>query len=107
MFSENLTYISYWCIVKLESDNAMLKREEQIKLASELIRISYEEAEKYCRPIENSNALYFSVPVRGGDSIIVGEDGQVLYANSSIDYLKHVDEYNKGRRTPLEAFKDE
>lgn len=85
----------------------MLNKEEQIKLASELLRIPYKEAEKYCSPIENSKALYFGVLIRGGDSLIVGEDGQVLYSNSSIDYAQHVKEYNNGRRTPLEAFKEE
>ena len=85
----------------------MLNKEEQIKLASELLKISYEDAEKYCSEIENSNALYFSVPVKGGASLIVGNDAQVLYADSSVGYTRHLEEYNNGRRTPLESFKDE
>ena len=84
----------------------MLEREEQIKLASELLQIPYNEAKEYCSTIENSKALYFGVPVKGGSAIIVGEDGQVLYADSSIGYSQHVEEYNNGRRTPIEAFKE-
>ena len=84
----------------------MLKREEQISLASELLKITYEEAAKYCEEIENSKALYFSIPTKGGASLIVGDDGEVLYADSSVGYSNHLIEYNNGRRTPLEAFKE-
>lgn len=78
--------------------------EEQIKLAAKLMNISEDDAKKYCHAIEGSDALYFSIPVKGGDSLIVGTDGQVLYANSSVEYERHLEEYKKGTRTPLELF---
>ncbi len=85
-------------------EEKVLSREEQIKLGAELLHLTYEEAENYTHEIDNSDAIYISVPIRGGDSLIVGTDGQVLYANSSIDPKKHLEEYNKGRRTPISSF---
>lgn len=79
-------------------------REKMIALASKLLKISTQEAEKYCHAIESSDALYFSIPQKGGDSLIVSSSGEVLYANSSVSYDEHLKEFLKGTRTPLEAF---
>lgn len=75
-----------------------------IALAAKLLKISEEEAESCCHTIENVDALYFSVPQKGGDSLIVAASGEVLYANSSVGYDEHLKEFLKGTRTPLEAF---
>ena len=82
----------------------MLSREEKIKMGAKLLQIPYEDAERYSSEIKDSNAIYISIPERGGASLIVGEDGQVLYADSSIGYSKHLEEYNNGRRTPIDSF---
>lgn len=39
---------------------------------------------------------------RVGFGLIVGNNGQVLYANSSVGYDAHIEEYKKGRRTSLD-----
>ncbi len=31
--------------------------------------------------------MYVSIPEKGGESIIIGKDGDVLYADSSVGYL--------------------
>ena len=36
--------------------------------------------------------------------LFVGKDGDVLYADSSVGYTRHLEEYKKGTRTPIDAF---
>lgn len=82
----------------------MLNLAEQKALAAKLLGLSNEEVETYSSIIEENNALYVSVPEKGGDSLIVGQEGDVLYADSSIGYSRHIEEFSRGRRTPIEAF---
>lgn len=82
----------------------MLNQEEIILLASKLLKISKEDAAAYSHVIEGIDALYFSIPQKGGASLIVAVSGEVLYANSSVSYDEHLKEFLKGTRTPLEAF---
>jgi len=84
----------------------MLQHSEQLELASKLLQLSIEEVEENCEVIEGSGALYVSIPIKGGDSLIVGQDGAVLYADSSVGYSRHLQEYERGTRTPVEAFDD-
>lgn len=59
------------------------------------------------RDIAGCNATLVSEPVRDGGSIIVadGEDGpEVLYGSPSVAPRTLVDEFIRGRRTPLEQF---
>ena len=42
----------------------------------------------YLKKVENQDSLvYVSIPEKGGESIIIGKDGDVLYADSSVGYL--------------------
>ena len=82
----------------------MIEYGEQILLAAKLLKLTTAEVQEYSGIIQSSGALYISVPLKGGDSLIVGKDGTVLYANSSVDYDIHVNEFEKGRRTPMEEF---
>jgi hypothetical protein len=82
----------------------MLQTEEQIKLAAKLLHLPIEKAKQNSSVIKENNAIYFSEPVKGGRSLIVGLDGTVLFANSSVGYSRHIEEFNNGRRTPLEDF---
>lgn len=82
----------------------MTINESAIMLASKLLNISVDEAKEYAHEIDGVDAVYFSVPVKGGDSLIVSFTGEVLYANSSVGYDEHLNEFVKGTRTPLEAF---
>lgn len=81
-----------------------MNRENLINSAAKLLKITVDEASKYCHEIVGLNALYFSVPVKGGDSLIIDENNDVLYANSSISYEEHIQAYKSGKRTPIEAF---
>jgi hypothetical protein len=83
----------------------MMQTDEQIALAARLLRRSIEEIKDNSVVIKINGALYVSFPVRGGVSLIVGHDGTVLFADSSIDGNQHFQEFEKGRRTPLDSFK--
>lgn len=78
--------------------------EEQVRLASRLLRLDYNEALAYSRLIPESNFVYLSPPTRGGISLIVGDDGSVLHATSATGFSKHYDAFKRGDRTPLSYF---
>lgn len=82
----------------------MEKRECAIELAAKLLKIKKAEATEYCYYIEEIDAYYFSVPIKGGDSIIISGNDEVLYANSSVGFDEHVNAFKEGIRTPLDAF---
>ena len=82
----------------------MLQTKEQIKLAAKLLKLPIEKVREYGSVIKDTDLFYLSEPVKGGRSLIVGQDGTVLFANSSIDYDRHIEEFNNGRRTPIEDF---
>lgn len=82
----------------------MFDKNKQIELATMLLKVDLKKNNEYVHDIEGLNAIYVSIPEKGGASLIVGEDGNVLYANSSVSYDVHVSEYKNGRRTPIEAF---
>lgn len=78
--------------------------DKQLELASKILEITIEEVKEYAFELENTDAMYVSVPVKGGDSLIISPEGEVLYANSSVSFDYHVSEFIAGRRTPLSAF---
>jgi hypothetical protein len=82
-----------------------LQIDEQIALVAKLLQIPLEKVREYSGLIKDVNALYFGEPIKGGIALIVGEDGTVLYANSSVGYSEHLHEFINGKRTPLEEFK--
>ena len=81
-----------------------MNKENQIQLAATLLNLPVDKIEKCCRVVDDANTLYISIPVKGGDSLLIAQDGSVLYAVSAIPYKTHYEEFKKGRRTPLEAF---
>ena len=81
-----------------------MNKAQQIELAAKLLNISVDEATEYHSYIEEDSLVYVSIPEKGGESIIVGKDGDVLYADSSVGYTRHLEEYKKGTRTPIDAF---
>ncbi len=74
---------------------------ERKQFAAELLELPLETIEKNCRYLTADDALYVSIMVKGGDSLLIGEDGSFLYADSSVSFSEHLTEYRKGRRTEL------
>ena len=81
-----------------------MNKAQQIELAAKLLNITVDEATEYHSYIEEGSLVYVSIPEKGGESIIIGKDGDVLYADSSVGYTRHLEEYKKGTRTPIDAF---
>ena len=81
-----------------------MNKTQQIEKAAKLLNITVDEATEYHSYIEEDSLVYVSIPEKGGESIIVGKDGDVLYADSSVGYTRHLEEYKKGTRTPIDAF---
>ncbi|MBE6988488.1 MAG: hypothetical protein E7432_06930 [Ruminococcaceae bacterium] len=79
---------------------------EQAQLVSKLLRITEEEAVKYSHEVEGVDAVYISIPEKGGASMLVSPDLEVLYAISSVSFDKHLEAYKLGMRTPIEAFEE-
>jgi len=84
-------------------EGIMLSRIEMIDLGAKLLKASRDEVEKNSGMIDEQT-LYISFPVKGGKSLIVSTDGTVLYASSAVGYSRHLEEFKKGRRTPIERF---
>lgn len=76
----------------------------QLNLASKILKITIEEVNEYAFELEQTDAMYISMPEKGGYSLIISPEGEVLYANSSVNFDYHVSEFIAGRRTPLSAF---
>ena len=81
-----------------------MNKAQQSELAAKLLNLSVDEATEYHSYIEEDSLVYVSIPEKGGESIIIGKDGDVLYADSSVGYTRHLEEYKKGTRTPIDAF---
>ena len=74
---------------------------ERKQFAADLLELPLETIEKNCRYLEADDALYVSIMVKGGDSLLIGADGSFLYADSSVSFSEHRQEYRNGRRTEL------
>ena len=87
-------------------DNKILNSDEMknvgLKFINERLKLTEEELGQLTfHNVEEINALYISLPTKTGFGLIVGNDGQILYANSSVSLDTHLEEYKKGRRTSL------
>ena len=83
-----------------------MKIDAMCALAAKLLKLDIKEIENNSAYDKSVEALYVSVPIKGGASLLVGKDGTVLYADSSISYEEHIKEFSAGKRTPLEDFSD-
>ena len=91
-------------MVCINLGGATMDNNEKVTLAARLLALSVDEVKEHSEVIEKNGALYVSVPTKGGDSLIIDNDGTVLYADSSVGYSRHLKEFESGNRTPLDAF---
>ena len=54
--------------------------------------------------MENPETMYVYEDCRDGRALLIGADGSVLFADSSIPYEEHLQAFRDGIRTPLEDF---
>ncbi len=75
---------------------------ENLMFAAGLLKVSPESLNE--KPLLEDAATYFWCGGRGGSALIVGDDGTVLFANSSVPFDAHLAEFKAGKRTPLDYF---
>lgn len=75
-------------------------------VAANLLRISPADAHANQRELPELDATFFWESGRGGGSLIVGSDGGLLFAASSVPFDAHVAAYGQGRRTDPTAFEN-
>lgn len=73
----------------------------QSRKAAKLLQVKPDELES---AKVDGVGLRFYEPTRGGRSLILGDDGGVLFANSSVAPDSHIQAYKDGKRTPTEVF---
>jgi hypothetical protein len=85
----------------------MVERDKILELAAGYLRTSIEEINQNMRDLPDDDAIYAWNPWRGGSAVIIGGDGSVLYANSSVGFETHLAEFQSGRRTDPNLFIDD
>lgn len=80
------------------------KFSELAAVAARVLAIPEEDARNNSRHLEHLSAYYFWEAARGGGAVVIGNDGSMLFANSSVAPEKHIDAFGDGRRTDPEAF---
>ena len=69
-----------------------------IEIAETVLKMPKEEIIKYNKEIPEIDGYYFWNPVRGGLSVIVGNDGTKLGATSAVSFERHLNAYKSGKR---------
>lgn len=82
----------------------MLDRSQAAALASELLRIPFDDALAISSELEHLDAFLHSERVRGGRKLIVGRDGSVLFAHSSMSASRMIEDFAAGERTDRALF---
>lgn len=71
---------------------------EIIEKAAAKIKVSEDEAIKYFKDVPEINGYYFWNPIRGGLSVLINFDGEMLAATSSVAFDRHVEAFLNGKR---------
>jgi hypothetical protein len=68
--------------------------------AARLLGLRFNDAARNSRQLPAEAAIHFWDPARGGGSVIVAADGSYLFANSSVKWDCHLNEFLSGLRSP-------
>ena len=80
----------------------MMREEEMYALARRLLATP--EGIELRQRMEDPETMYVYEDCRGGRALLIGADGSVLFADSSIAHAVHLKAFRDGIRTPLEKF---
>ena len=88
------------------TDNNSNDNIKALKVVSEFLKLPLNDIKEYTHKIKNEpTLLYISIPVKGGESLIIDKNTlEFLYANSSVSFERHLEEYKKGTRNKKEDF---
>lgn len=84
-----------------------LDSRDRERLASRMLAVSADQVQTNQLDLPEQSATYFWQSGRGGGALIVGSDGSVLFANSSVTLDTHVEAFAAGRRTDPALFTGE
>lgn len=73
-------------------------KDEKIKIGKDILKVTDENNLKIVE-LDTDKAIYMYEENRGGNSIIVGEDGSFLFFASSVDFSKALEEFRNGKRS--------
>ncbi len=77
----------------------MDSKEDLIKRAAQIIRISTESAAENFRYIEEIDAYHTYSSVRGGGAVIIKSKDDFLFATSLVTLEMHIEAFRNGKRT--------
>ena len=69
-----------------------------VEMAAAKIKVSVAEAEQHCKEVPEINGYYFWNPIRGGLSVLINSEGEMLAATSSVNYDRHLEAFLGGKR---------
>jgi hypothetical protein len=72
--------------------------DKMLLTASEILKISTEEAKKNFKHIPDEDAFFFWNPVRGGLQMIIKDDGEKLVLGSAFSFDKVLAMFREGKR---------
>ena len=76
--------------------------QKSLEIASKVLKESVENLKNNYEILEEDHAILFWQSFRGGNSVIVADDGSYLAATSAVSPEKLLSEYRNGRRTNWE-----
>jgi len=71
---------------------------DMLKTASEILKISIDEAQKHNKHLPDDDAYLFWKPVRGGGKLIIRNNGEKLTVGSLIDSETMLTMFRDGKR---------
>ena len=74
---------------------------DRFEKAAQILGMTIEEAKLSFEDLPEDQAMYFWNPLIGGGAVIIGEDGDCLFADSSIGFEDHIAEYKAGKRSAI------
>ena len=69
-----------------------------LKTAADLLKITEEAAAEHVKALPEQHAFYFWNPRRGGNAVIIAENGEKLAATSAVSFEKHLNAFLAGKR---------
>lgn len=69
-----------------------------VESVKSVLGLSDSDLEKNCKEVPEINAFYFWSSNRGGNAVIINQEGERLIANSALRFEGHVNAFKAGKR---------
>lgn len=88
-------------IVSVETSKQINLSDDLVDLVCNKLNINKEQAIQNCKELTEIGAYYFWNTARGGLSVIIKNNGEMLFATSGVNFQKHLEEFNNGKRNEI------